>query len=85
MIKSKPGNREKFFVVLRCHSRPISKVIVPPKKPALIPSYDEIFASSTIGGGLVSLTTGGNVTGSTPQKSSVNVARDEKFKINFFN
>jgi hypothetical protein len=34
--------------------------------------------SSTIGGGLVSLTTGGNVTGSTPQKSSVSVAKREE-------
>lgn len=45
-----------------------------PKNPALTPSYDLSLSSSTIGGGRVSLTTGGSVTGSTPQKSSVSVA-----------
>ena len=48
-----------------------------PNNPALTPSYDLSLSSSTIGGGRVSLSIGGNVTGSTPQKSSVNVAEKE--------
>lgn len=48
---------------------------LPPRKPALTPSYEEILSTSTIGGGRVSLVMGGKVTGSTPQKSSVSVAK----------
>lgn len=45
------------------------------KNPALIPSYDLNLSSSTRGGGRVSFSIGGSVTGSTPQKSSVKRAR----------
>lgn len=57
-----------------------SKVDLLPRSPALTPSYESILSLSTIGGGRVSFSIGGRVTGSTPQKSSVNRA-DEKYII----
>lgn len=45
------------------------------RNPALTPSYDLNLSSSISGGGRVSFSIGGSVTGSTPQKSSVSRAR----------
>lgn len=80
IMNSKPVKMMENVIVI-LDTKQLVNLHVPPRKPALIPSYDEILSASTIGGGLVSFTTGGSVTGSTPQKSSVNVAVHGKRKI----